>query len=316
VAGGVEFHEGGHDEAIFAGLERAHAVRKGFGKHGNGAVGKIDGRSAEAGFLVERGEGADVVGDVSDVDLEVPTAVGAMLDVNGVVEVAGGFAVDGDDGEMAEIFAACAVGVADGNGAVFGVPQDFGGKRVREMVLANDDFGVDAEFAGAAENFDDAADGSLSAASVAEEFDVDDGAFEFRELRKAAATRGFFRSGNVEFFAERGSQLVAGRDFDFVVDARVVGQNDVVAAAVAEEADDGRMSAAEDADDAAFGAARSSEAADFLDFGEDVVAVHGVFDVGAGDEEVAVELGDRSVGDDEAVAVMVEDEAPFYFVAS
>ena len=119
----------------------------------------------------------------------------------------------------------------------------------------------------------------------------------------------------VEFFAERGCELIAERDLDFVVNPCVVGENDVVAAAGTEEADDGWMSAAEDANDAAFGAAGSREATDFLDFGEDVVAVHGVFNIGAGDEEVAIELGDESVGNDEAVAVVMEDETAFDFVA-
>jgi len=46
-----------------------------------------------------------------------------------------------------------------------------------------------------------------------------------------------------------------------------------------------------------------------------VVAVHGVFDEIARDEKIAVEIGDGDVGNDEAVAVLVEDEAAFYFVA-
>jgi hypothetical protein len=37
------------------------------------------------------------LGDVGDVDLQLPVAVGQALDVDGVIEVAGGFAVDGDD---------------------------------------------------------------------------------------------------------------------------------------------------------------------------------------------------------------------------
>jgi hypothetical protein len=43
--------------------------------------------------------------------------------------------------------------------------------------------------------------------------------------------------------------------------------------------------------------------------------MHGVFDEVAGDEKVAVEIGDGDVGDDEAVAVLVENEAAFDFVA-
>jgi hypothetical protein len=45
-----------------------------------------------------------------------------------------------------------------------------------------------------------------------------------------------------------------------------------------------------------------------------VVAVHRVFDEVAGDEKIAVEIGNGDVGNDEAVAVLVEDEAALDFV--
>ena len=101
----VEFDERAHDQAVFLRLERADAVGKSFGKHGDGAVGEIDAGAAQASFLVERGAVADVVRDVGDMHLQVPRAIFATLDVHGVVEVAGGFAVDGDDGEVAKVFA-------------------------------------------------------------------------------------------------------------------------------------------------------------------------------------------------------------------
>ena len=102
-----------------------------------------------------------------------------MLDVNGVVEIAGGFAVDGDDGEVAKIFAALVFCFGDGNGAAGGFLQDCGGKCVREVMLADDDFDVDAEVAGAAEDFYDASGWRGAAARVAGELDVDYGAVEF-----------------------------------------------------------------------------------------------------------------------------------------
>jgi len=46
-----------------------------------------------------------------------------------------------------------------------------------------------------------------------------------------------------------------------------------------------------------------------------VVAVHGVFDEVAGDEEVTVEVRDSDIGNDETVAILVEDEAALDFVA-
>jgi hypothetical protein len=70
---------------------------------------------------------------------------------------------------------------------MFRVAQDFRRKSVGKMVFANDDLCVDPEVAGAAENFDHAADRGLTAAGIPEDFDIYYGAFEFGELRKSAA---------------------------------------------------------------------------------------------------------------------------------
>ncbi len=52
-------------------------------------------------------------------------------------------------------------------------------------MLADDDFDVDAEVAGAAENFDDASDGRSAAARITGELDIDYGAVEFGENGQA-----------------------------------------------------------------------------------------------------------------------------------
>src|SRR2546428_13941599 len=75
------------------------------------------------------------------------------------------------------------------------------------------------------------------------------------------------------------------------------------------------MRAAEDSNDAALGALRSGDAARALDSCQDMVAVHGVFDGVARNENVAIEMRHRDVGNDETITVLVENEAPFYFVA-
>src|SRR5579863_124374 len=172
VACGIELHERAHDQAVFARIQRADAAGKRFGKHGNGAIDEVHGVAAEASFAVERSLGANVVSDVGDVDLQLPAAVAAAFDVHGIVEIARGFAVDGDDGEIAEVLAACAVGIGDGKREAFGFLQNILGKNVRKMMLANNDFGVDAEIAGTSKNFDDAAGGRRTAAGKANEFDI------------------------------------------------------------------------------------------------------------------------------------------------
>jgi hypothetical protein len=183
------------------------------------------------------------------------------------------------------------------------------------VVLADDDFCVHAEIAGAAEDFDYAADGRGAFASVADEFSVDDGAIEFRNVREAETFSGAFFFAGKKLFAESGRKFFAGGQFDFVLDAGIVGNDDAATRGVAEEADDGGMRARDDAEDAAFGAAGSGDAAKAGNFGDDVVAVHGVFDEIARDEEVAIEIRDGDVRNDEAVAILMENEAAFDFVA-
>src|SRR5947207_841049 len=178
VAGGVEFHQRAHDQAIFTGLERAHAVRKSFRKHRDSAVGEVNGSAAETRFLVERRGGSNVVPDVGDVNLQVPAAVGAMLDIDGVVKIARGFSIDGDDRQVAEIFAASTLRFADGLRAALGFVKNLGREDMRQMMLADDDFRVDAEFARTAENFDDAACRRCASVRITEKLHVDDSAVE------------------------------------------------------------------------------------------------------------------------------------------
>src|SRR6266568_1973442 len=75
------------------------------------------------------------------------------------------------------------------------------------------------------------------------------------------------------------------------------------------------MRAAEDSNYATLGALRSGDTARALDSCEDMVAVHGIFDGVARNENVAVEMRHRDVGNDETIAILVENEAPFYFIA-
>ena len=60
--------------------------------------GKVNTRAAQASFKVERRARQHVRAYISNVDLQLPVAVRQPLHQHGVVKVARGFAVDGDDG--------------------------------------------------------------------------------------------------------------------------------------------------------------------------------------------------------------------------
>src|ERR1700730_18360568 len=100
-----------------------------------------------------------------------------------------------------------------------------------------------------------------------------------------------------------------------MLDANVVRENDIALGAVAEKTDDGGVGAAEDADDGTFSAAGSGDAVGGLDFGDDLIAVHGSVDGAGWNEEIAIELRHGSGRDDEAVAVVMEYQAACYFIA-
>jgi hypothetical protein len=76
------------------------------------------------------------------------------------------------------------------------------------------------------------------------------------------------------------------------------------------------MRAAKNSHDAAFGPLRPGNTGHAAELHKDLVAVHGVFDGIAGDENVAVKLRHGLIRHNEAVAVMVEDEATFDLIAA
>ena len=67
---------------------------------------------------------------------------------------------------------------ADGVGERLGLFEDLGRKLMRDVMLADDDFDVDAEVVRMAQDFDDAADGVVAVFGKFEDFDVDDHAVE------------------------------------------------------------------------------------------------------------------------------------------
>jgi hypothetical protein len=75
------------------------------------------------------------------------------------------------------------------------------------------------------------------------------------------------------------------------------------------------MRAAQDTDDATFGPTCSGHPAETSNFGDDSIAMHGVFDLVARNEDVAIDVGKSDLGNNETVAVLVMDEAAANFIA-
>ena len=315
MAGGIELHDCAHDQALFVGIERTHAVGKRFGKHGHGAINEIDGVATQARFAIESAPRSDVMRYIGDVDLQMPATVLAMFHVDRVIEIARGLTIDGDDWQVAEILAARALASDTGSARRSASSHDLRGKGMGKMMLADDDFRVDAKFAGTAQNLDDAAGGSGASARIMKQLNIDDGTIEFRDVGETTIARGLFLGRGEELLAKSGRKFVAGEEFDVVLDARVVGDNDSATRDVAELPDDRGMRAADDADNAALGTSRAGLPAEASDFGDDVIAMHGVFNLVARNEDVAVDVGKGDIGDDESVAIGVVNQAPAYFFA-
>ena len=99
----VDLHDAGKHEPVDMRAQAADVGRKLKRQHGHGAIGEINAGAAQPRFLIERRIGRDVVGHVGDMYLEFVVPALNLTNSDGIVEVAGGFAVDGDDREIAEI---------------------------------------------------------------------------------------------------------------------------------------------------------------------------------------------------------------------
>src|ERR1700733_8711396 len=243
--------------------------------------------------------------DVGDMYLKLEVPIGQRGHADGVVEIARGFAVNGDDGELAEIAASREFGFCDFLFFVSGFNQNFFGENMRQVMLANDDFDIHADFTRASENFQDASDGRETTFGVALDFHVHDSAIEFRKTQAAARERRALRN-RAQFLAQSRRQLVAGGNQDFVQDARVIRKNHVSLRAVAKEADQRGVLAFDNLHHAAFGAAVRAAA---FDASENAVAIHGVAEIVASDEKIAVDSSDRRIGDEKGVAFAMRNNS-------
>jgi len=236
---GTEVNESGAGKALFVGAQGAESVGKAWGKHRNDAVDQIDAVGSFAGFLIEGGAGEDVMGNIGDVNTEFDVTSGKFAKGDGVVEIAGGIRIDGNDKFGAEIFAADGVvGEFDGReGGGFGkgIGRESGG----EIEFSDNGKNVDAGVGRSAEPFED------------------------DSLRVGVAVFPFDEFGDdfIAGFGGGGTGGAWGGDVKIVEEARVVGDDNKEAGGFLKSADDLGGLAFEDADDGAAEAIGGSGAA-------------------------------------------------------
>ena len=285
---GAEVNESGAGEALLVGAQRAESVGEAWGKHGDDAIDEVDAVGPFASFLVEGGAGQDVVGNIGDMNSEFDVTSGKFAEGNGVVEIAGGIGVDGDDQFGAEVFAADGVGGEfdgrEGGGFGKGIGRESGG----EIEFSDDGENVDSGVGGSAEAFEDDAFGIGLAVFPVDEFSND------------------FIAG----FGGGGAGGAWSGDVEVMEEARVVGDDDKETGGFLKSAHDLGGLPLEDTNDATAEAiggggattASGGGACATIDACDDEIAVKG----GAGFFRGDVEVGGAVWGDDEGEAFGVE----------
>ena len=154
LATAVDLHQARLHQPIDVRVQAADTGRQFAREHVHRPLGEVHRRGAGEAVEIERAALGHVVGDVGDVHAQPEVAVGEPLDRDGVVEVAGVLAVDGDDVPAAEVGAAGEVGRSDGVVAAPRLGDGIGGVLVGDAVFAQDDLGVDAGIVEPAEHLD------------------------------------------------------------------------------------------------------------------------------------------------------------------
>jgi hypothetical protein len=215
------------------------------------------------------------VGDVGDGD-DQAVAAAALLAVDGVVEVAGVLAVDGDQRQAAQVEAADLVLFRHLRVDARRLLLDFGRPHVRDVEVADGDVDLHAGGKVVAEDLDDAAGGDGTVGRVVGDLDRDELAV--------------------------GRHEVAALHQDLLGQALVVGDHVGLAVLGVVAADHGVQAALDDAHDLAFGTALVVVAGDAR---EHDVAVEDAAHLARGQQQV----GGAVVRDQEAEAVRMAGDA-------
>ena len=179
VGGGLGFtvfgegEEYGFAEAVLRFDERAEAVGKFFRQHRNDGADQVGRVPARLSLAIEGGVGADVAGNVGDVDADARVAFRGDFVGERVVKIFGVVGVDREDRDLAVIDSAGGVFGGDAVGQGSGFALDVGGETGREIKFFVDTEELRARFVGAPEARGDRAGELFAAVGPVVEFDDD-----------------------------------------------------------------------------------------------------------------------------------------------
>ena len=99
----IELDQRGNNQTVRVRDQRTDVRRKLERKHRDRPVREIDAGTTQSRLSIDRTARRDVMAYVRDVNLQRIVAVRQLVDQYGVIEIARRFAVDGHDGQIAEI---------------------------------------------------------------------------------------------------------------------------------------------------------------------------------------------------------------------
>ena len=254
---------------------------------------------------------------VRNVHLQVPPAVRAPLDVHGIIKIPRRLAVYRNNRQMTKIFPPRQVRFLHRQRALLRVFHYRCRKHMRQMMLANNNFRVDAKLARPPQNLDHSASGRGASPRIPHHLNVHHRAIQlFQPWNAPPFQAPLVRAAETQLLRQPRSQLHARRNLDRMLHPRVVRQHRIAARAVAKQSHYGRMRSPKNAQYSPFGALRVSRAADALNFYQHAIPVHRVFDAIARDEHIAIQPLHRRIGHHESVPIVVQHESPRNFVAA
>jgi hypothetical protein len=161
------------DQPVNAGSQGAQIVGELLGKHRQNGAREVNTGPALPRLRIERGPRADEVGHVGNVNEKAKSTAGTFFDGDGIVEILGGFTVDGHGWRCVEPLAPGKFRAGNARRKLAGRLEHVVGKLQRQAVLLGHDDNVDARIVEMPDGLQDLSFSGSARAAHAQELDRD-----------------------------------------------------------------------------------------------------------------------------------------------